>query len=225
MRAPLVVINMAVSADGKISTRRRETFSLGSPEDRHLMDVLRARSDAVLIGSRTLQLDGWAIRVRDADIRGARVAKGRGPHPVNVVVSTALDLPARAQFFTHPGTQKLVITTRAASAARVKRFEKLADIVVLPRRRIRPADVLAALAERRMRRILVEGGGELNYSFFEAGLVDELYITVTPRIIGGRQAPSPVDGGGFLKDSQVQLQLVSARRREDEVFLRYKVLK
>ncbi len=222
---PRVGVNMAMSADGKVSTRRRETFSLGSPRDRYLMDILRAKADAVVIGARTLSLDGWAIRVRDPAVRKRRLKQNRTPHPLNVVVSTDLHLPARAEFFRCPDTEKLVITTRHAPEARIKRFRRIAEVVVLPAGRIRPRDVLNVLAERRARRILVEGGGTLNFSFLRDNLVDEVFITVTPLIVGGDTAPTPVDGRGFLKDSIVRLKLVSSRRRGDEVFLKYCVVK
>jgi 2,5-diamino-6-(ribosylamino)-4(3H)-pyrimidinone 5'-phosphate reductase len=220
---PHVSINVAVSADGKISTYRREKFSLGSKEDRHLMDVLRARADAVIVGSRTVALDGWAIRVRNADIRRKRVAKGRSPHPLNVVLTTRLDLPSKCQFFEHPRTEKLIVTTSLAPASRIRRFEKLAEVAVLPSKAIRPAKALEELRKRGCRNVLLEGGGELDFSFFKENLVDELYITITPRILGGRQAPTPADGAGFLKDKQLRLELVSCRRRGDEVFLKYSV--
>ena len=220
--APYVTLNVAVSADGKITTRRRESFALGSREDRRLMDRLRSRADAVVVGANTVRKDGWAIRVRDAAVRRPRRA---GPHPLNVVLTSRLDLPQRRQFFTHPDTEKLVITTRAAPEVRVRRFERVAEVVVLAGTRIRPANVVALLAKRGMKRILLEGGGELNYSFFRDKVVDEIYLTVTPRILGGSNAPSAVDGAGFLRRSQVGLELLSSRRRGDEVFLRYRVIK
>jgi 2,5-diamino-6-(ribosylamino)-4(3H)-pyrimidinone 5'-phosphate reductase len=216
---------MAMSADGKTSTYRRETFSLGSPSDRYLMDVLRAKADAVIVGARTLSLDGWAIRVRHPALRDQRVKRHRGPHPLNVVVSTDLRIPVRAEFFTFPETEKIVITTRRAPAARVTRLRRLAEVVVLPGKRIRPGDVLRVLADRGVERVLVEGGGTLNFSFFREDLVDEVYLTVTPRILGGGTAPTPVDGKGFLEKSHVRLKLVSSRRRGDEVFLKYRVVR
>jgi len=222
---PHVGVNMAMSADGKTSTCRRESFSLGSPSDRYLMDVLRAKADAVVIGARTLSSDGWAIRVRHPDIRMHRVEQKRSPHPLNVVLSTDLRIPARTEFFTYPETEKLVITTRRAPATRVERFRKLAEVVVLPRDRIRARDALRVLADRGVKRVLVEGGGTLNFSFFRENLVDEVYLTVTPRILGGATAPTPVDGKGFLKNSHVRLKLVSSRRNGDELFLRYRVVK
>ncbi len=223
-KKPHVTINMAMSADGKISTYRRQTFSLGSRNDRYLMDVLRSKTDAVVIGARTLSLDGWAIRVRDDEIRQKRITRRKTPHPLNVVVSTDLDLPARAQFFAFEETEKLIITSKKATPRRIKKFEKISEVVVVPRMRVRPTDVLAILAERKIKKVLVEGGGTLNYSFFRENLVDELYVTVTPRILGGSGAPTPVDGAGFLAESHLHLKLVSSRRRGDEVFLRYSVL-
>ena len=222
---PHVGVNMAMSADGKVSTRRRETFSLGSRLDRYLMDVLRAGVDAVVIGARTLSLDGWAIRVRDAAVRERRARRRGTPHPLNVVVSTDLRLPAGAQFFTCADTEKLVITTRRAPASRVRRFSRAAEVVVLPAARILPRDVLRVLADHGVRRVLVEGGGTLNFSFFRDNLVDEVFLTVTPVIVGGESAPTPVDGRGFLKDSLIRLKLVSSRRRGEEVFLKYRVIK
>ncbi len=219
-----VTINMAMSVDGKISTWRRESIALGSPEDRHTMDVLRAKSDAVIIGSRTLALDGWPVRVRDREIRLRRSRRGLPPHPLNVVMSTALEMSPRCQFFRHPKTQKLVITTRAAPQSRIRRFAQCAEVLVLPGKRVRPGRVVDVLHSRGMNRILVEGGGELNFSFFKEGLVDELFITITPRVLGGSAAPTPVDGRGFLSRSQIPLELVSSRRRGDEVFLRYRVV-
>jgi riboflavin biosynthesis pyrimidine reductase len=117
-----------------------------------------------------------------------------------------------------------VITTRRASPRRVARFGRLAEVVVLPRRQVRAADIVRTLEERGQCRILVEGGGELNFAFFKENLVDELYVTVTPRIIGGADAPTPVDGAGFLRAALKTLELVSSRRRGDEVFLRYRVM-
>lgn len=222
---PHVTLNVAMSADGKISTHRRETFSLGSRHDRHLMDVLRTRADAVVIGSGSVRLDGWAIRVRDTQMRARRVSRGRPSHPLNVVLSSRLELPAKCQFFEHRETEKLVFTTRYAPKNRIRRFERHAEVLVMPGKRVRPRDVLAELQRRGCRKVLVEGGGELNFSFFEEQLVDDLYITVTPRILGGRLSPSPVDGRGFLEDTQTRLELVSSRRHEDEVFLRYRVIK
>ncbi|UCH83927.1 MAG: dihydrofolate reductase family protein [Candidatus Latescibacterota bacterium] len=222
---PHVSMNMAMSADGKVSTYRRETFSLGTREDRYLMDVIRSKVDAVVVGSRTLQLDGWAMRIRYPELRRKRAQRGLNPHPLNVVLSTNLNLKTGKEFFTFPDTEKLIITTRSAPHFRIRKFQKLADVVVLKRARIRPGDVLDILWQRGIKRVLIEGGGTLNFSFFEADLVDEVYVTITPRILGGGMSPTIADGKGFLRKSHPRLELVSSRRRGNEVFLKYRVIK
>ena len=216
-----VIVNMAISVDGRINTRTRERFSLGSEHDRRLMDVLRERSDAVIIGAGTVRHDGHPMLLRYDDLRAHRVALGRTPHPVNVVLSGDLDLPLRP-FFATDETRRIVFTTRRASAARIKRFERVADIVVLPGKEPAPGRVVDALRERGLKRLIVEGGGEVHFAFAKAGLVDEWYVTVTPRLIGGRSAPSFLDGAGFLKRDHIQLRLASQRRIGDELFLHYK---
>jgi 5-amino-6-(5-phosphoribosylamino)uracil reductase len=216
-----IIVNMAVSVDGRINSRSREHFALGSKHDRRLMDVLRERADAVLIGAGTVRHDGHPMLLRYADLVAHRTARGRTPHPVNVVLSGDLNLPLRP-FFTGDETRRIVFTTRRASAARVRRFARVAEVVVLSGKDPSPARVVSELRERGLKRLILEGGGEVHFAFAKAGLVDEWYVTVTPRLIGGRSAPSFLDGIGFLKRDHIELKLVSQRRIGDELFLRYR---
>jgi 2,5-diamino-6-(ribosylamino)-4(3H)-pyrimidinone 5'-phosphate reductase len=219
---PHVIVNMAISVDGRITTRRREQIALGTRHDRHLMDVLRARVDGVIVGAGTVRHDGYPVLVRDPNVR-RRTGAGRSPHPVNVVLSRGLDLPLNRPIFERGDIHRLIYTTRAAPAARRRRFEKVAEVVVLPTKGIAPSTVLRDLYARGMKRVLMEGGGELHFAFAREHVVDEIYVTVTPRLIGG-DAPSLLDGKGFLKKDHLKLKLVSTRRVDDELFLRYRVL-
>jgi len=216
-----VIVNMAVSVDGRINTRTRERFALGSETDRRLMDVLRERADAVLIGGGTLRHDGHPMLLRYPDLVARRVKRGASPHPVNVVLSGSLDLPLKP-FFAGDATRRIVFTTRRASAARVRKFEKCAEVIVLPGKEPSPERVIEELRARGLKKLILEGGGEVHFPFAKAGLVDEWYITITPRLIGGRGAPSFLDGEGFLKRDHIKLKLVSSRRVRDELFLRYR---
>lgn len=223
--AATITVNMAVSVDGRITTRTREHFALGSENDRRLMDELRTRADAVIVGAGTLRHDGWPMLIRYPDLRERRVRRRRPPHPVNVVLSRALDLPVGARFFRSSEAERIVFTTRQAPAARVKRFLRVAEVVVLPGKTISPASVVSHLHARGLYNLLVEGGGETHFSFAKAGLVDRLYVTITPRLIGGVGAPSLLDGAGFLRKDHLHLELESLRRKGDEVFLHYRVLR
>jgi 5-amino-6-(5-phosphoribosylamino)uracil reductase len=92
----------------------------------------------------------------------------------------------------------------------------------LPGKDPSPARVIGELRKRGLRKLILEGGGEVHFAFAKAGLVDEWYITITPRLIGGRNAPSFLDGEGFIKRDHIELKLVSEKRVGDELFLRYR---
>jgi 5-amino-6-(5-phosphoribosylamino)uracil reductase len=216
-----VIVNMAVSVDGRINTRTRERFALGSEYDRRLMDVLRERADAVLIGAGTVRHDGHQMLLRYPDLVAKREKRGEAAHPVNVVLSGDLDLPLKP-FFIGDATRRIIFTTRRATAARVKKFQRVAEVVVLPGKEPSALRVVDELRERGLKKLILEGGGEVHFAFANAGLVDEWYITITPRLIGGRNAPSFLDGEGFLKKNHIELKLVSSRRVGDELYLRYK---
>ena len=123
---------MAVSVDGRITTRTRERVSLGSEYDRRLMDELRTRVDAVIVGAGTVRHDGYPIIIRYDDLRAKHARRRRGPHPINVVLSRALDLPLRSRFFASKDTVRIIFTTRAAPKERIERFARVAEVVVLP---------------------------------------------------------------------------------------------
>jgi riboflavin-specific deaminase-like protein len=216
-----VIVNMAVSVDGRINTRTRERFALGSEHDRRLMDVLRERADAVMIGAGTVRHDGHPMLLRYPDLVAKRTRRGASPHPVNVVLSGDLDLPVR-RFFAGDATRRIIFTTRHASVARIKKFERVAEVIVLPGKEPSPVRVVEELRKRGLKKLILEGGGGVHFPFAKADLVDEWYITITPRLIGGKDAPSFLDGEGFLKKDHVQLKLVSLKRIGDELFLRYK---
>jgi riboflavin-specific deaminase-like protein len=187
-----------------------------------MMDRLRARADAILVGAGTVRVDGFPLIVRDKKINKIRNSKNRPSHPVNVILSRTLHIPLRRPIFQHKEVERIIFTTRAAKKERRRHFAECCEVIVLPKRNFLTR-VLDILSERGMSTILVEGGGELNYAFFREALVDELYLTVTPRIIGGGNAPTPVDGCGFVKAEHVRLELVSSRRIGQEVFLHYRV--
>ncbi|HET6463199.1 MAG TPA: dihydrofolate reductase family protein [Candidatus Krumholzibacteria bacterium] len=167
-----VIVNMAVSVDGRINTRTRERFALGSEHDRRLMDVLRERADAIIIGAGTVRHDGHPMLLRYPDLVEKRKKRGQSPHPVNVVLSGSLDLPVR-RFFAGDATRRIIFTTRRASAARIKKFARVAEVIVLPGQEPSAARVIEELRKRGLKKLILEGGGEVHFPFAKAGLVDE----------------------------------------------------
>ena len=227
MARPFVYINMAMTADGKITSAAREYPKFTSDTDHRTMDRLRAEADAVLVGAGTLRADDPAMRIHDPGMRAYRRSLGKPEMLPNIVVTASADLDPAIAFF-RDGTReaRIVATVEDAPADRIARIEAFADVWQVGTGRVDLPRLLARLrADRGIERLLVEGGGELNWQFVSRDLVDELFVTVAPALLGGRQAPTLLEGDGFRMSRQVRLRLKDVVREEDELFCRYEVIR
>lgn len=226
MDRPFVLINMACSADGKITSAAREYPRLTSAYDRRNMDRLRAESDAILVGAGTMRSDNPKLHVRDAEMQAYRRSLGKTGGPLKILVSASLRLPADSRFLDDTdGGGMLVATVEDAPAERAAELGRKAEVWRCGRDRVELPDLLRRLAERGIERLLVEGGGEINWAFLHADLVDELYLTIAPTLLGGRDAPTPVDGPGLSMAGQRRLKLLELHREGDELYCRYAVVR
>ncbi len=223
-RRPFVFVNMAMSADGKITTAARETPRMTSRRDRDTMDRLRAEADAILIGAGTLRADHPKLHVRAESMRRRRRELGRTRGLLKVVVTASGDVDPASRSLEDPDSGGILIVTTESAAHR--NLDALADrgrVWRLGATRVDLSALLGKLAAEGVERLLVEGGGELNAQLFEDDLVDELYLTVAPAILGGRDAPTPVEGHGFTMAGRRRLALVSVERDGDELYTRWSV--
>jgi len=225
---PRVTVNVAATADGKLAPVDRGLTNFGGAEDRALMEQLRAAADAVLIGSGTLKAEDPPLLILNLALREARQAQGGGPHPLNVTVCSRLPATlAEMRFFLHPETEKLVFTSVQTPPELRALAARYAAVEVVPldaAGHLDLAEVMHRLAEKGVQNLLLEGGGELNFSMLAAGLVDELYLTVCPLLFGGRTAPTPFDGEGLPTSQVRRLDLLSYRPgHQGQVFLHYRL--
>ncbi len=218
---PLVVVNMAMTADGKIATANRAVASFGSPRDLAHLYAQRATAEAVMCGARTAEMDGLQLGPGPARYRRLRRQRGLAEYNLRVLVSGSGSINPQATIFTRRFSPILILTTERAGERRLAALRKVADEVLVFG--VRRLDFAAALAELRtrwgVRRLVCEGGGELNAALFAAELVDELHLTICPFVFGGRDAPSIADGVGVTRLAEaVRLELRSCRRHGDELF-------
>jgi riboflavin-specific deaminase-like protein len=221
---PFVLVNMAMTADGKIATHNRAVSSFGSRRDQaHLLE-LRATADAILAGARTVDLNPITMGPGPACYRRKRLRRGLNEYPLRVVVSGSGSLHPEAEVFKRRFSPIVVLTTRHARSARLNRLRQLAEVKVCGAKHVDFRRALGWLRRRwGVKRLLCEGGGAVNEALFRAGLVDELHLTVCPKIFGGRGAPTIADGLGARKlASAALLELASARRIGEELFLVYR---
>jgi len=225
MDRPFVTMNMAMTADGKITSVGREEPKFTSRRDKRTMDKYRAEADAVLVGAGTLRADDPPLHLRDPEMKAYRASLGKPEGLLNVVVTASAKLDPAGRFFT--GTHaagRVVATVERADPAKRAALAAVADVWVLGEDRVDLGVLLSRLKnERGVLRLLVEGGGDLNWGFVEHDLLDELYVTLAPAILGGKVAPTICDGAGLTMAGRRRLKLIDAEIVDGEIFCRYGV--
>lgn len=237
---PKTTVILAMSADGKISDGQRSPARFGSIADQAHLETQIALADAVVFGAGTLRAYGTTMSVRSPKLKQQRQRRNQPPQPVQMVCSPSGQLDPQARFFQQPVPRWLLTTTQgaqawtAAGSGMKSAFEK---VWILPRGvevsaegvsqpepvRFGWYEVWCSLAAQGFGRLAVLGGGQLTAALLDAGLVQDLWLTVCPLILGGAAAPTPVDGAGFLAAAAPRLKLLSAQREGDELFLHYRV--
>lgn len=223
---PFVLINMAMTADGKIATANRLVSSFGSRHDRDHLLQLRATADAVMAGARTTDLNPINLGPGPAKYRRLRLRRGLAEFNLRVIVSRSGTVNPNAEVFQRTFSPTIVLTTHRATAASLKKLRAAAaSVKICGAKEINFRRALRWLRARwGIHRLLCEGGGELNDALFRAGLVSELHLTICPKVFGGRYAPTIADGlGAGVLARAARLELKSARRCGDEIFLVYRV--
>lgn len=223
---PFVSLNMAMTADGKITSATREYPEFTSAEDRLTMDRLRAEADVLVVGAGTLRSDDPPMHVRDAEMREVRRLSGKSDVLPVVVVSSSLAFDLGAGWFQRGSrTDRWIATVEDADPAKVDRLRDRVQVLTCGRGRVDLAALLQRFAEFGWQRVLLEGGGELNWEFVRAGLLDALHVTIAPVLLGGRDAPTLLEGSGFRMAERSRLRLTDVRRIDDELFLRWEVVR
>lgn len=212
-------VNMVSSADGAATDEHGHTAGLGGHGDREVFRTLRALADGILVGAGTVRVEDYGPHRVRADLRARRQADGRTePAPI-VVVSRSLQLDFSAPLFTEAAVPTVVLTCEAAPSERRAEAARSGRVMVAGGEQVDVVDAVGRLrSELGMAHLLCEGGPTLNVPLFAAGLVDELCLTLSPRLVGGH-------GPRILRDLDRPRDLELRALYEDgqELFVRYGV--
>ncbi|AAV46086.1 25-diamino-6-hydroxy-4-(5-phosphoribosylamino)pyrimidine 1-reductase [Haloarcula marismortui ATCC 43049] len=215
-----VIVNAAMSVDGKLSSRRREQIAISGPDDFDRVDQLRADSDAVMVGVGTILADDPSLTVDDADRRAARAERGDPENPARVIADSRIRTPPDATVL-DGRAQTYLLVSEAAPPDFIEEMEDAgAYVIAAGQDRVDLTTTLAKLEGDGIDQLMVEGGGELIFSLLEEALVDELFVYVGPKVIGGRDAPTLADGDGFIEDFP-EPELADVERVDDGVVLHW----
>ncbi len=209
-----VFSNLAISLDGRIADRTSPSKPLGTPLDRRTMQVIRKMSDVILVGAGTLRAHPRTMKI------SSKLAATR-KQPANVIISANADFDPDWDFWKDPSVVRLVFTTERSLAKAVERSADRALVFAAGQGdKVEMKLVFEKLKALAFKNVLVEGGGEIMAEVLAAGFLQELYVTLTPWILGGRANPSLVMGDSTLWS---RLELKKQRKIGQEIYLHYRV--
>lgn len=223
---PWLTLKFAMTMDGRVASASGDSRWVSGPESREVVQDMRSRHDAVMVGSGTALGDNPLLNVRDP-IWSQRGGDEKHRQPLRVVADSRCRLPADAAMLDSrrgPGGQVVVACARGADQGRSILLRRAgADVLELPSHddRVPLEALLRELVGRGINQVLCESGGELSASLLNGGLVDEIVGFVAPKIIGGRNAPGPVGGHGIERMvNAIPLVLKECIRIGDDILIR-----
>ncbi|MBN2121803.1 bifunctional diaminohydroxyphosphoribosylaminopyrimidine deaminase/5-amino-6-(5-phosphoribosylamino)uracil reductase RibD [Candidatus Micrarchaeota archaeon] len=218
MQKPLVAIKMAMSADGKTATRNGDSHWISGEESREYVHKLRSDFDAVVVGAGTIKADNPQLTSR---IRG-------GKNPYRIIVDGSLGIPLDSKVLANTDGKTIIATTEKAPRGRMLELETRANCTVFccGKESVDMQKLVSSLSAMGMKKILIEGGSELNASALEAGVVDKLYLFIAPKIIGGKDAKGVIGGAGISSMGEaIKLGNMKTRKMGEDLLLEFSVKK
>ena len=224
---PQTTVILAMTADGKIADRIKNPARFGSNADRAHLEAQIALVDGVIFGAGTLRAYGSSLPITNLNLLQQRQETNKPLQPVHIVVSASGNLNHQDRFFQQLIPRWLLTTETGAVAWQDnQRFERVIIGKLLKNNNSFDwQEILAELKQLGMDKLAILGGGELVASLLSLDLIDELWLTVCPIIFGGKNAPTPVEGIGFLQSQGKKLRLLEVKQIKQEIFLHYKLLK
>ena len=225
MNRPYTFINIAMTADGKIDTFERKGSAISSKWDKERVDELRASADGILVGGKTLLDELPKLTVKSEALREGRIQRGLSPNPIKVGIATVANTPLESDFIKAGDARVVIFTTSQTSINQVEILRAHGvDVFVEDAPRVDLNQMALTLKQLGINRLMVEGGGTINFELMRLGLVDELMIYIAPMIFGGAAAPTLADGLGLTRSDAVPLKLMNFETREDGgILLKYKM--
>ena len=213
MKRPNIVINCAMSADGKIASPTGKQIRISSEEDIKRMYKLRNECDAVLVGVNTVLSDDPKLTLKDKYVKNPN-------QPLRIVLDSKCRTPENA-LVVNEKAKTLIVTTKKCD----KNFKANVEILVCPEDETGFIDLnylLENLEKRGIKKLMVEGGGTIIWSFLNKGLVDDFFLYLGPLVIGGKQTPTLARGDS---EKPIPLEIVKIKELGEGVLFHYRLIK
>ena len=212
---PYVILSAAITLDGKLGVKNKRT-KLSSKNDKIRVHELRSKVDAIIIGNNTVRLDNPLLTVRHT----------QGKNPVRIILDSSGTIKSNSKIIqTCNKIPTIIAVSELISEKNLQRLRKFSlEIIVCGKNSVDISKLLGTLLKKGIKKILLEGGGAVNWSFIKRNLIDEAIITLTPYILGGKDSVSLVEGIGFKNlDVSTKLKLKKIQKNKNELVLFYKL--
>lgn len=213
MKRPHVIINCAMSADGKIASPTRKQMRISSEEDIQRMYRLRNEVDAVLVGIGTILADDPKLTVKESYVEHPK-------HPLRVILDSTCRTPLHALAL-NAVSKTLIITAEGHQKTYGGSHIEVVECRIDKEGFIDLNCVLDLLYNRGVRKLLVEGGGTIIWNFLKNKVVDDLYIFIGSCIIGGKDTPTVADGDGISAGEEITLKIIEVKQVGAGVLIHY----
>ena len=221
---PFVSVNFVITWDGRVSTRKFTPADFSSKRDKRRLAEIRSGADAVLVGASTLVADKMTLGISDPALRTRRTARKLPPHPLRVIVSNSGRIPPALRVFEKDFSPIVIFSTTRMTQRTRTALAHVADLRLYDGTAVNLSAMLATLrADYGVKRLVCEGGPRLFRALLAEKLVDEMHLTLSPRIFGGVGAPTLTGLPGDFLPRSTRCTLREMEVVEGECFLRYRV--
>ena len=222
MLRPRVLVNFAMTVDGKVTTAKFGPANFTSKHDKRRLLEIRSLGDALIVGRNTVQTDNMAMGLPDEDLRKARMERGQSEYPLRVVISNSGDISEQLNIFSHSFSPIVIYSTTRMNPANREALKTRAQLYLNDGERVHLPGVLEDLYQKHgVRTLICEGGPRLARSFAEIDAIDELFLTVAPFLFGGAEAPGLLGRPGSFLSAARFYQLESINVLSMECYLHY----
>lgn len=225
MNRPYTTVVLAMSADGKIADTARSAAEFSSRIDRAHLERQVAQADAILFGAGTLRAHGSAMSLRNSHLIAQRRQQQKPEQPIQIVCTRSGKIPSEIRFFQQTIPRWLLTTQKGAKfwQSQPSHFFQETLTPETDQGEIHWQEALRILNQKGVENLAILGGGELVATLFAEQLLDELWLTVCPVLLGGKNAPTPIEGLGLSADNAQNLTLLSVETIDQEIFLHYRL--
>ena len=210
----MIVLSAAMTLDGKIGQRNKKVV-LSSKSDKIRVHKLRSKFDAILIGKNTVEEDDPLLTVRYV----------KGKNPIRIIIDSRGTIKNTSQIIkTAKNIPTIIVTSQLVSKRNFSRLSKLPlDVIVCGKKQVDIKKLISILCKKRIKKILLEGGGTLNLSFLKNNLINEIIVTITPFVLGSENSINLFEG--FVKGIKQlsSFKLKKVQKNKNEIILNYKI--